>query len=376
MSYRAELRNMNTTKIKFANSQELEFVNNLRLRVKNYFEENGISKFGNVNMVIKTVFMFTLFFAPYILMVSGVVTNPWLIVAGFILMGFGTAGIGLSVMHDANHKSYSKHKWVNTILSYSLNLVGGFYPNWQQQHNVMHHGFTNIEGYDEDIDPGNVLRFSPNSELKKHHRYQHIYAWFLYGLMTLTWSIDKDIKQLTRYFKEGVKISKEKSNRQLVIELVISKILYYGYALVIPIIFIPIAWWAVVLLYLMMHFIAGFSLAVIFQTAHVMPENVYPLPDEEGNIENNWAIHQMLTTSNYATKNKVLSWFVGSLNFQVEHHLFPTICHVHYPKLSAIVKKTAEEYNLPYHVQPTFIAAIREHYKMMKSLGRGELISA
>ena len=360
---------MSATKIKFANKQELEFVNNLRSRVKNYFEEKGISKYGNINMVLKTIFMFALFFVPYFILILGIVTNPWLIIAGFILMGFGTAGIGLSVMHDANHKSYSKHQWVNNILAYSLNLVGGFYPNWQQQHNVMHHGYTNIEGYDEDIDPGGILRFSPNSELKKHHRYQHIYAWFLYGLMTLTWSIDKDIKQLTKYFREGINISKGKSKPQLITELVISKILYYGYALVIPLIFLPISWWAVVLLYLLMHFIAGFSLAVIFQTAHVMPENEYPMPDDKGIIENNWAIHQMMTTSNYATGNKLLSWLVGSLNFQVEHHLFPTICHVHYPKLSAIVKSTAEEYQLPYHVQPSFMAAIKEHYKMLKSLG-------
>jgi len=361
---------MSGTKIKFANNQEVEFVNNLRARVKNYFEENGISKFGNFNMVIKTIFMFSLFFAPYLLMMTGVVTNPWLIVAGFVLMGFGMAGIGLSVMHDANHKSYSKHQWVNKVLSYSLNLVGGFYPNWQQQHNVMHHGYTNIEGYDEDIDPGNILRFSPNSELKKHHKYQHIYAWFLYGLMTLTWSIDKDIKQLYRYFKDGIQISKDKSKGVLVTELVISKILFYGYALVIPLIFLPVPWWSVLLLYFLMHFIAGFSLAVIFQTAHVMPENDYPMPDQAGNIENNWAIHQLHTTSNYAPKNKVLSWFVGSLNFQVEHHLFPTICHVHYPKIASIVKSTAEEYNIPYHVQPSFGAAIKEHYKMMRRLGR------
>lgn len=360
---------MSGQKIKFANDRELEFVNSLRGRVKAYFEDNGISKFGNVNMVVKTIFMFSLYFIPYLLMLTGILVNPWLIISSYLLMGFGMAGIGLSVMHDANHRSYSKHDWVNKLLSYSLNLVGGFYPNWQQQHNIMHHGYTNIEGHDEDIDPGNILRFSPNSELKKHHRYQHLYAWFLYGLMTLTWSIDKDIKQLFGYFKEGIVLSKDKSRRQLVVELFVSKIIFYAYALALPIIFLPIAWWAVVLLYLLMHFIAGFSLAVIFQTAHVMPANEYPLPDVNGNIENNWAIHQLHTTSNYASKNKILSWLVGSLNFQVEHHLFPTICHVHYPKLATIVRRTAEEYNLPYHVQPTFGRAIREHYKMLKKLG-------
>jgi linoleoyl-CoA desaturase len=356
--------------IKFANNRDVDFVTALRKRVKEYFDTQGISKYGNANMVVKTVFMFLLFFTPYFAMITGVVTQPWIIVLCWVLMGFGMAGIGLSVMHDANHGSYSKSRKINRIMSYSMNLVGGFYPNWQYQHNTMHHSFTNIEGYDEDIDPGSVLRFSPNSPLKKHHRFQHIYAWFLYGLMTLTWSINKDFKQLIGYLREGVIQSKEMTAKRLITELVISKILFYGYILVIPLIFLPVAWWAVVLLYLLMHFISGFSLAVIFQTAHVMPTSEYPMPDDDGNMENNWAIHQLLTTTNYAPKNRILSWLVGALNFQVEHHLFPTISHVHYHKISTVVQQTASEYNIPYNVQPTFFKAIREHYKMLKQLGR------
>jgi linoleoyl-CoA desaturase len=356
-------------KIKFANDKETLFVNNLRSGVNNYFKENGISKYGNTNMVIKTIFMFLLFFGPYLAMVTGVVSAPWLIVICWILMGFGMAGIGLSVMHDANHRSYSKNSSVNRVLSYTLNLVGGFYPNWQHQHNTMHHGFTNIEGYDEDIDPGSILRFSPNSPLKQHHRFQHLYAWFLYGLMTLTWSIDKDFKQLSGYLKEGIVVNNNMSKRRLFTELIISKLVFYGYLLVIPIIFLPIPWWNVVLLYLLMHFISGFTLSVIFQTAHVMPDSEYPLPDDTGNIDNNWAIHQMLTTNNYAPGSRIFSWLIGGLNYQVEHHLFPNICHVHYRNISPIVQRTAAEYNIPYHVQPTFFHALKDHYKMLRSLG-------
>jgi len=140
---------MNVKRLKFANTKETVFVNNLRARVNSYFEENRISKFGNGNMVIKTIFMFLLFFTPYLAMVTGIVTNPGVIILCWVLMGFGMAGIGLSVMHDANHRAYSKNPKVNRILSYTLNLVGGFYPNWQHQHNTMHHSFTNIEGFDE-----------------------------------------------------------------------------------------------------------------------------------------------------------------------------------------------------------------------------------
>ena len=361
---------MNVKKLKFANSKDTVFVNNLRARVSSYFEKNGISKYRNGNMILKTIFMFLLFFTPYLVMVTGIVSTPGLIVLCWVLMGFGMAGIGLSVMHDANHKAYSKNPNVNRILSYTLNLVGGFYPNWQHQHNTMHHSFTNIEGFDEDIDPGSVLRFSPNSPLKKHHRFQHIYAWFLYGLMTLTWSINKDFKQLFGYFREGVVLNSEMSKRRLIVELIVSKILFYGYILVIPLIFLPIPWWGVIILYLLMHFICGFLLSVIFQTAHVMPESEYPLPDESGSIDNNWAIHQLLTTNNYAPKSRIFSWLIGGLNYQIEHHLFPTICHIHYRKIAVIVRDTVREYNLPYHVRPTFINALGEHYKMLKKLGR------
>jgi len=364
---------MQEKSIKFANKEETSFVNTLRGRVKAYFEENQISRFGNRNMVVKTVFMFTLFFAPYLVMITGLVTQPWLIALCWVLMGFGTAGIGLSVMHDANHRSYSKNQKVNKVLSYSLNMLGGFYANWQHQHNTMHHGFTNIDGHDEDIDAGEILRFSPNQPLRKIHRYQHIYAWFLYGLMTITWSINKDFKQLFGYIKDGVKLSREKSNGQLIAEMLISKVLYYGYLLVLPMILLPIAWWMVLILYFVMHFISGFSLAVIFQTAHVMPTSAYPLPDPEGHIRKNWAIHQLMTTTNYAPKNRVLSWLIGALNYQVEHHLFPAICHVHYRKISVIVKETAQEYGVPYHVQPTFRSAIHQHYRMLRSLGRGAM---
>jgi linoleoyl-CoA desaturase len=362
---------MQEKSIKFANKQEVNFVNTMRGRVKSYFEENQISRFGNRNMVVKTVFMFTLFFVPYLVMITGMVTQPWLIALCWVVMGFGTAGIGLSVMHDANHRSYSKNQKVNRILAYSLNMVGGFYANWQHQHNTMHHGFTNIDGHDEDIDAGEILRFSPNQPLKKIHRYQHIYAWFLYGLMTITWSINKDFKQLFGYLKNGVKLSREKSNGQLITELFISKAIYYGYLLVLPMILLPIAWWMVLILYFVMHFISGFSLAVIFQTAHVMPSLAYPLPDEKGHISKNWAVHQLMTTTNYAPNNRVLSWLIGALNYQVEHHLFPAICHVHYRKLSAIVRETAKEYGVPYHVQPNFRSALHQHYKMLRTLGRG-----
>lgn len=126
----------------------------------------------------------------------------------------------------------------------------------------------------------------------------------------------------------------------------------------------------------MLQFVQGFILTIVFQPAHVMPTSEYPIPDSEGNIENSWAIHQLLTTSDFSPESKIFSWYIGGLNYQVEHHLFPNICHVHYSKIAEIVKKTAREYGLPYHVQSNFLMALINHGKMLRDLGQKDLITA
>ncbi len=361
---------METKTVKFLNNEGKEFIVELRKEVANYFKSSQIEKYGNFNLWAKTAFMFLLYITPYVIMITGLASSLYGVWACWVIIGVGKAGVGMDVMHDANHRSYSTKHWLNQLLGKSLYLLGGFPPNWQHQHNTMHHGFTNIEGYDEDIDPGFYLRLSPHKPLLKMHRFQHIYAWFLYGLMTLLWVTTKDFKQLLRYKKEGVPLSNDRSYTGLLVTLIISKIIYYVAFIVVPMLILPFAWYWIVVFFLSMHFASGFILTVIFQTAHVVPATEYPIPDDMGTIDNNWAIHQMLTTSDFAPKKKVISWLIGGLNYQVEHHLFPNISHVHYPKIAGIVKDVANKYGVPYHVQPGFLAAVFAHAKMLKNLGR------
>jgi linoleoyl-CoA desaturase len=327
-------------------------------------------------MVLKTIFMSLLYFTPYVLMVTGVVTNIWLIALCWAIMGFGVAGIGLSIMHDANHGAYSKNKNVNMIVGRIVNLVGGYAPTWKIQHNILHHSYTNVHGYDEDVSPAvSFLRFSPADKHIPIHRFQFIYAWFFYSLMTLMWVTTKDFQQLYRYKKMGLTKTENINFNSLLIELIITKVVYYLYVVVIPLIFMDIAWWQLMIFVIMMHLIAGFTLAAIFQPAHVVPETDFPKPDKDLSIENNWAIHQLETTSNFAPKSRILYWLIGGLNYQVEHHLFPNICHVHYKKLSKIVKETADEFNVPYYSEPTFFSALRSHGKMLRKLGQAPKVS-
>jgi linoleoyl-CoA desaturase len=357
-------------KINFPVQTKPDFINELRYKVKEYFETGHISKFGNANIVLKSVFMVSLYLMPYILILSGVVQLLPLIFLCWVIMGIGMAGVGMVLMHDANHGSYSKNRKLNALLAKSLFLLGGFPPNWQYQHNTLHHGFTNIEGHDEDIAPMGLLRFSPHKLLRKVHKYQYLYAWFFYGLMTISWTTIKDFQKLYEYKMMDAELASNKSYNQLLIQLIVSKILYYILFLVIPLIILPISWYWIVLFYFAMHFISGLILSMIFQTAHVVTTSEYPLPDENGNLENNWAIHQLLTTSDFAPKSKIFSWLIGGLNFQVEHHLFPNISHVHYKNIAHLVKETALKHGLPYYVQPTFILALSNHTQMLKMLGK------
>jgi linoleoyl-CoA desaturase len=361
---------MNRKTVQFPRPSAGDFYNTARKRVHQYFKEKGISKHANANMVLKTIAMLSMYFVPYLLMVTGVFSSIWMVFACWIVMGLGMAGIGLSIMHDANHGAYSKNRTINTIIGQVIWFVGGSSVNWKIQHNVLHHSFTNVDHMDEDLETIPILRFTPHRKLMKIHRFQYIYAYFFYGLMTLMWATMKDFNQLNRYKKKDLIKTQKKSYNRLLAELIFVKSIYYVLFLVIPLVVLPFAWWQILLGFVMMHWIAGFILAIIFQPAHVMPDTDFPLPDDQGNMENKWAIHQLLTTVNFAPKSRLFSWYVGGLNYQVEHHLFPNICHIHYKRISEIVKKTAEEFNLPYYSKPTFLDALRAHTLFLKQLGR------
>lgn len=353
----------------FSPSQS-EFSQILNKRVQDYFKLNKLSRHANGEMIIKTFCMFAAYFVPYGLMVSNTVTDPGWCLVLMVIMGLGLAGIGLAVMHDANHGAYSQKAWVNKVIGYSLNLVGAAAFNWKLQHNVLHHTYTNVHEEDEDISPRGVLRLTPHSDWKTIHRYQWIYAWFLYGLMTIVWMLVNDFRRLARYQKNGLaKKHKADIGKEWLI-LIATKIIYISYIFVIPVVLTSFLWWQVLIGFFIMHYLAGFILAIIFQPAHVIEGTEFPLPNEDHMLENNWAVHQLHTTTNFGNKSRWFSWYVGGLNFQIEHHLFPNICHVHYRKISGIVKQTAAEFGLPYKSASSFMKALEGHAKLLKELGK------
>ncbi len=369
-----KIKKLSTVKgnIKFRGEDQKEFYQVLRKRVDNYFKENNISKHANAEMVFKTIFMFSCYFVPYVLMITtplpiGLQMLLWLI------MGVGLSGIGMSIMHDANHGAYSSNKWVNKILGFSLNLVGGSIFNWNLQHNILHHTYTNITHYDEDIDDKLVLRFSPHTNVKGYHRFQVFYAFLFYGILTLYWATVKDIQQFLRYNRNGVNPLKGTASKIAFIKIILSKVFYFAYLIVIPVFVFKVQVGPWIAGFFLMHFLAGIVLTTVFQLAHTVEGTQHPMPSSEGTIENSWAVHQLCTTVDFATNNRLLSFYIGGLNFQVEHHLFPKICHVHYPKIAPIIKDTAREYNIPYMENRYFKDALMSHIRTLRRFGKASL---
>lgn len=357
--------------IKFNTTHQPEFFSEVRKRVNQHFKDKNVSKYANTEMKFKTFFMISLYFIPMILMYSGVVTGLWPIMGMWGLMGFGMSGIGLSIMHDANHGAYSKNKMVNESYGFLINFIGAYDANWKIQHNMLHHSFTNINEYDGDIE-NPVMRFSPNQKRKRLYKYQAFYAPFLYALMTLYWFISKDFQRISTYNKKNLLGSQGLTYRKALGMASFHKIWYLGLTLVLPIVIVDLPWWQTFLGFMLMHGITGLLLALIFQPAHVLEETEFFTADDNGSVENNWAIHQMKTTANFANNARIFSWFIGGLNHQIEHHLFPKICHVHYRDISKIVEKTAKEFNVPYHQHKTFYSALKSHFTLLNELGTGK----
>ena len=177
-------------------------------------------------MVVKTVVMLALFIIPLIILASGMVSSVWMLFSLYILSGLGMAGIGMGVMHDAIHGSYSKNRRINKLLGYTFNLIGANASVWKIQHNVLHHTFTNIDQSDDDLNAPFFLRFSPHAKHYWLHQYQHIYIWFFYGISTISWITTKDFVRLKRYRNMGFFDKKHEYSKTL-ISMTAWKLLYF-----------------------------------------------------------------------------------------------------------------------------------------------------
>jgi linoleoyl-CoA desaturase len=352
--------------IRFQNPQ-VSFFNSLRTKVDQYFIQNQIKPTGDYRLYLKTAILFSALLFMYITLVFFTPENHWISLFLCALMGINIAAIGFNVMHDGAHGSYSGKKWINETMGYALNLLGGNIELWKQKHNNNHHSFTNIEGMDDDIDLKPLMRVSPTQKKYKLHKFQHIYSLFLYGLTYLSWVYLNDFqKYFSGKIAEFTKLKKMTLKDHF--NVWGSKVLYISLFIVLPIVIV--GWLETLVGYLVMAFVTGLLIAIVFQLAHVVEDaHFIPMDGPKAEIDTEWAIHQINTTSNFATKSKMLNWLLGGLNFQVEHHLFPRISHVHYPQINKLVKETCEEFKVAYREYPTMFSALKSHLVHLKKMG-------
>jgi linoleoyl-CoA desaturase len=359
-------------KIKFINKDKTQFYSTLKARVDNYFIENNISQHSNANMVIKTFVMLSLYFVPYVLIFTQGYSLLGMWLCSFV-MGLGLAGIGMSVMHDANHDAYSANPLINKLVAHSLTLVGGDNRNWRTQHNILHHTYTNIHEHDRDIDNKVIMRFSPSGEYKKIQRFQVVYVFFFYAIMSLYWTTAKDFVQYFQFNKEGHHRDSRFHKFITLMGLIFWKAMYFSFIFVLPMVFLHLTFLQILVGFLTLHTIAGLILSIVFQLAHVVEDSKFPIPDEKGNIQNEWAIHQMETTADFSRNSWLITYYVGGLNYQTEHHLFPRICHVHYPKIAPIVEATAKEFGIKYIYNESIWKAFKSHMSIISKLGKNDI---
>ncbi len=352
-----------TPKVTFNNSKT-PFMDAINEKVNNYFTNTKIPKTGNWKLYTKSLILFPVFILFYTLMVS-LHLNPVYNIIAALLLGITSALIGFNVMHDGSHGGYSKNKLLNLFMAYSANLIGAEAHFWRTKHNVLHHTYTNVVGMDDDIEKHPLFRFSQYQERKFMHRFQYLYWIVLYPFSSIGWIYYGDFKT---YFT-GKIIGDYQYPKMSMQE----HIIFWITKIVNPIIFIIIPIYSLGLLngiicFLAMHFVLSYSLNIVFQLAHVVEGTAFA-QKQDGKIEKEWAIHQVETTADFATKSKLVSWLVGGLNFQVEHHLFPKISHVHYPVINKFVRETCTQFNIIYIENKTFAGAFWSHIKYLKQLG-------
>ncbi|MBC7850098.1 MAG: acyl-CoA desaturase [Chitinophagaceae bacterium] len=349
---------------KFSNVQH-SFHSELKRRTNAYFEQLGKSQSGDTALFLKAIILMLAFVAVYVHLIFFTPNVYWQ-VAESILLGCIVAAIGFNVMHDGAHGSFSKYKWVNGLAAFSLNILGGNSFMWNMKHNVIHHAFTNVDGVDDDIDIQPWMRMSSTQKKYKLHKYQHLYFWFLYSMLYILWIFVLDYQ---KYFKAKVgnmPLKKMTLNDHLVFWGF--KIFHLFLFVALPIYMVGFASWLTS--FLIFTLVAGFVLSIVFQLAHTVEHTSFPMPNEVTNrMDDEWAIHQIKTTANFATNNKVVSWLVGGLNFQIEHHLFPKISHIHYPAISKIIKQACQEYGVAYIEYPRVRYAVASHVAFLKHMG-------
>lgn len=337
----------------------------VRSRVNDYFKNNNIKQTGNSWLFTKAFISLFGIIISYCAIIFGHLTWYSALFATFLFVQFQIL-LAFNVMHDGGHQSFSTNKTLNKVASWGMDFLGSSSFLWKQKHNSIHHTYTNIHGKDDDLDVAGMIRLSPEQEHKPWHRFQALYAPFLYGFLSLYLLFYSDFQRMISKKIGDTPLTEIKPKDVAFFSGF--KIFYLAYSLFLPMFFYNPLY--VVLYFLFGHFVFGLTLSIVFQLAHTVNETNFPVPDENGHMPFSWVEHQLNTTCDFAPKNSLVTFYCGGLNYQIEHHIFHKISHVHYPAISKILKQTCEEFGKPYNVNHSFFKALVSHFKFLHKMGK------
>jgi linoleoyl-CoA desaturase len=333
----------------------------LQARVDQFFKDTGKSRHADFRMYVKAAVLLAWFGLSYYVLVFRV-TTLWMGLLAAMSLGLAITGIAFNIQHDGNHGAFSNRNWLNRLTGLTLDFIGASSYLWVQKHNLAHHTYTNIPGSDEDIEIQPLGRLAPDDPYYTPHRFQHFYLWLVYALLPMQVHFYNDFRKLWTG-----KISTRSFPRPHGWELaglIAGKLVFASWAFVIPCFFHRV--WVVALFYLLTSGVMGVVLSVVFQLAHSVEETGHPSYADETRSE--WVRHQIQTTAEFARGNPLVTWYLGGLNFQTTHHLFPKVCHVHYPRLSPLIEQVCLTHGVEYLAQRSLGGAVRSHYRFLRRL--------
>ena len=344
-----------------------EFSRQLQARVDSYFDTTNKRRRDVPLMYAKTVIMLVWLFGTYAALMF-LVSSTWQAVVGGVSLGLAMAGVGFNIQHDGGHGAYSDRPLINKMMALTLDLLGGTAYFWHYKHNVAHHTHPNIIGHDDDINLGVLGRVSPHQRWFAHHRFQHLYLWAVYAMLALEWQTTGEFRNLISKRSVGsTRVPVPSGGEQVIFWA--GKLVFFGLAFALPLAFHSFG--HVVGVYVISAVTLGVVLATVFQLAHCSDQAQFrAITVDQPAVPRPWAEHQVETTVDFARGSRLLCWYLGGLNFQIEHHLFPKVCHVHYPALAPIVEEVCRAHGVAYFAYPTALQALRSHVRWLRIMGR------
>ncbi|NDI97958.1 hypothetical protein GWA97_02605 [Flavobacterium sp. LaA7.5] len=349
---------------KFKNDpKEKEFYKTLRSKA---FEELGenMAKHSNTNFWAKGIFWAAICYASYYLLLNSGNT----LVFWFLYLAFQISGLlmGFCLGHDASHNTAFKNKSANQVLHFFSFLTVGIDPLlWGLRHIRSHHLYANVEGSDIDIDKNPFLRLAPSHPWSAKHKYQHLYAPFVYMLALLHSVFMGDWIYL--FSKEYSWMRKGVAKPELYLRFFLFKIFYFFLVLYLPIQLTDFSVGFIFLTYVSASAFTSLLFVIMLVGTHFFEEADYFEP-QDNTLDYSWAVHQLRTSCDWNPESRIARVLSGGANCHAAHHLFPNICHTNYDLINTVIEEVTAEYNYPYHKMSLW-QMMRSHFRHLKKMG-------